>query len=60
MSVTKLRTEGTWQMLPRPHGAVTERRLNLRGRVITGMLTGGGAFPDAVAVAQEPREERTL
>jgi hypothetical protein len=59
MSVTKLRTEGTWQVVPRPHGAVTERRTKLRGRVIIGMLTGGDACPDVVAVAPEQREERT-
>lgn len=59
MSITKLKTVGNWHTTTWQSDAVAERRTNVRGRVITGMLTGGDASSDALAVAQDPREERT-
>lgn len=58
MSVTKLKTVGHWQAAQWQHTAVADLRSNFRGRVITGMLTGGDAFPDALSVAEDQRAER--
>jgi hypothetical protein len=57
MSVTKLKTVGIWQTAWQ--GAAGDRRTNVRGRVITGMLTGGDPAPDGPAVAPDPRKRRT-
>ena len=58
MSVTKLKTVGNWQAACWQHGAAGELRANVRGRVITGMLTGGDAYADVLAVAPEPCDPR--
>jgi hypothetical protein len=55
MSVTKLKTVGSWTTAHR-QGAVVDLRTNVRGRVITGMLTGGDPAPDGPAVTVDPRE----
>ena len=69
MSVTKLKTVGHWQTAHRQHGAVAEpwtnpsdtppsgSREHVRGRVITGMLTGGDAIPDGFAVQDRRKEQ---
>lgn len=54
MSVTKLKTVGSWPPVP-PSGA---ERTRVRGRVITGLLTGGDAVPEAPPVAEDRRKER--
>ena len=59
MSVTKLKTVGNWQAAYRQNNAVAELRTHVRGRVITGMLTGGDSYADGLAVAQDQRRERT-
>jgi hypothetical protein len=55
MSVTKLKTVGSWP--PAPHDGNTERT-RIRGRVITGLLTGGDALPEPPPVAEDRRKER--
>jgi hypothetical protein len=59
MSVTKLKTVGSWQTAHWPSNAVGDSRTNVRGRVITGMLTGGDPSSDALAVVQDRRKEPT-
>jgi hypothetical protein len=57
MSVTKLKTVGSWQpVLWESHDIGA--RSKARGRVITGLLTGGDASADP-PVAQDQRKERT-
>ena len=58
MSITKLKTVGSWHMTRWQNDGVAERRTSVRGRVITGMLTGGDACSDAPAAAEDPHEER--
>jgi hypothetical protein len=41
MSITKLKTVGDWQPPRRRDGAPVEGTARIRGRIITGMLTGG-------------------
>ena len=55
MSVTKLKTVGSWP--PTLHNGSAERT-GVRGRVITGLLTGGDALPEAPPVAEDRRKER--
>jgi len=57
MSVTKLKTVGSWQTAHWQDDAVAGLRTNVRGRVITGMLTGGDAVADALAVAPDQGKE---
>jgi hypothetical protein len=59
MSVTKLKTVGSWQTAHWQSSAVGDSRTNIRGRVITGMLTGGDPSSDALAVVQDHRREQT-
>ena len=59
MSVTKLKTVGSWQTVHWQNDAVVDLRTNVRGRVITGMLTGGDPSSDSVTVASDQRRERT-
>lgn len=56
MSVTKLKTVGSWQTAHSQGDAVVDLRTNVRGRVITGMLTGGDSTSDSVAVTSDQRE----
>jgi hypothetical protein len=56
MSVTKLKTVGSWQA---HWQGSAEIRTQVRGRVITGMLTGGDLASDPLTVAQDQREQRT-
>jgi hypothetical protein len=58
MSVTKLKTVGNWQAAYWQNNAIAELRTNVRGRVITGMLTGGDVHADAVAVAQDQYKDQ--
>jgi hypothetical protein len=58
MSITKLKTLGIWHTARWPDRAAAEGQGSLRGRVITGMLTGGDPDPDELAVAQDQRAER--
>lgn len=51
MSITKLKTIGSWQ--PRRLRDSTEGQTSIRGRVITGMLTGGDPEPDELAADDE-------
>jgi hypothetical protein len=57
MSVTKLKTVGSWHTAWQDSTA-TGTRANVRGRVITGLLTGGDPPADTVTVAGEPRKQR--
>jgi hypothetical protein len=57
MSVTKLKTVGSWYAAYADYAA--SERTNVRGRVITGMLTGGDTSPDTPAVGSEPHRPRT-
>jgi hypothetical protein len=59
MSVTKLKTVGNWHLAHWQDAAVESRTTSVRGRVITGMLTGGDPSPDGLAVAQDHRRSRT-
>jgi hypothetical protein len=52
MSITKLKTVGNWHTTNWYSNAVAKPRTNVRGRVITGMLTGGDSCLDA---APSPR-----
>ena len=56
MSVTKLKTVGSWQPV-RWDNQDLEARTPARGRVITGLLTGDEELADAPA--RDPRKERT-
>jgi hypothetical protein len=56
MSITKLKTLGNWEP-PRWRDGAVEGPTRFRGRVITGILTGGD--PDADdAATPEPRAAR--
>jgi hypothetical protein len=55
MSVTKLKTVGSWPPAP-PNGST--ERTRVRGRVITGLLTGGDALPETPPVAEDRCKER--
>ncbi|HEU4735016.1 MAG TPA: hypothetical protein VFT22_44300 [Kofleriaceae bacterium] len=57
MSITKLKTLERWHTA-RQDDAAAGRTTNVRGRVITGMLTGGDPGEDTVSVAPEPRKPR--
>jgi hypothetical protein len=57
MSITKLKTLGSWEPPRWRDGAVGEGATRFRGRVITGMLTGGDPDADDDA-APEPGEPR--
>jgi hypothetical protein len=59
MSVTKLKTVGSWHAAYGEDGVAVQLRTNVRGRVITGMLTGGDASSDALTVDPDQPEERT-
>jgi hypothetical protein len=56
MSITKLKTVGSWHTRRWRDSAVEVQR-GFRGRVITGMLTGGDPGPDELTVAPDPRPE---
>jgi hypothetical protein len=56
MSITKLKTLGTWEPPRWRDVAAGEEPTRFRGRVITGMLTGGD--PDAGDAADEPGAAR--
>ena len=58
MSITKLKTVGSWQPPLWGDGAVGVEHGRFRGRVITGMLTAGDPDPDEPA-AQDTRDGRT-
>jgi hypothetical protein len=58
MSITKLKTLGSWQPT-RWDGVPVEGQANIRGRIITGILTGADPDPDELAAAQDLRAERT-
>jgi hypothetical protein len=58
MSVTKLKTVGSWPPALWQNSSA-EPRTRIRGRVITGMLTGGDALSESPPVAAEdPRDPR--
>jgi hypothetical protein len=60
MSITKLKTVGEWQP-PSPRwrdGAPVEVQGSIRGRVITGMLTGGDPISDRLPVTKVQRARR--
>lgn len=57
MSITKLKTIGSWQP-PRGRDSGADGR-SIRGRIITGMLTGGDLSTDEGAVAQDACVRRT-
>ena len=58
MSITKLKTIGSWEPPRWRDGAAGKELTKFRGRVIIGMLTGGD--PDADdAEAQEPGAARS-
>jgi hypothetical protein len=57
MSITKLKTIGSWQPPHRRDAGVEGP--SFRGRIITGMLTGGDGPPDERAAAQESCVRRT-
>lgn len=54
MSITKLKTIGSWQPPRGRASAMVEGPEGLRGRVITGMLTGDDPPPGDRAVPHEP------
>jgi hypothetical protein len=58
MSITKLKTIGSWQP-PRGRDGAVEGAGSIRGRVITGMLTGGDLSSDERAVVPELHAPRT-
>lgn len=58
MSITKLKTVGTWWAARWQDSAAVEGQGSLRGRVITGMLTGGDPDLDELTVTEDPRAER--
>ncbi len=58
MSVTKLKTVGNWQAQWK-RKVIAAPRTNVRGRVITGLLTGGDTSSEAPPVAPDQRTERT-
>jgi hypothetical protein len=58
MSITKLRTVRNWQVSRWRDSAIAQEQRSLRGRVITGMLTGGDPCADELIAAPDPRAER--
>jgi len=52
MSITKLKTLGSWEPPRWWDGAVEEGPTRFRGRVIVGMLTGGDPDADDAAAAE--------
>ena len=52
MSITKLKTLGRWELPRWGDDAAGEEPTRFRGRVITGMLTGGDLDADDAAVAE--------
>jgi hypothetical protein len=59
MSVTKLKTVGIWHTAYWQDSAGAEASTKVRGRVITGMLTGGDPSSDALTVTPDQRKEQT-
>jgi hypothetical protein len=58
MSITKQKTIGSWEPPRWRDAALGEEPTRFRGRIITGMLTGGD--PDAEdAAAQDPGAARS-
>ena len=57
MSITKLKTLGSWEPPRWRDDALGEEPTRFRGRIITGMLTGRDPDADDV-VAPEPGEAR--
>lgn len=58
MSIMKLKTLGSWEPPRWRDGAVEEGPTKFRGRIITGMLTGGDPDADDTA-APEPGAARS-
>ena len=59
MSITKLKTLGSWEPLRwRDPDVVGEGPTRFRGRVITGMLTGGDPAADDAAVPEPDARNR--
>jgi hypothetical protein len=56
MSITKLKTVGSWPT--RWRDSAVEGQGGLRGRVITGMLTGGDPSSDELTVEPDHRTGR--
>ena len=56
MSITKLKTVGSWYAAQQDRAAV-RGQADIRGRVITGMLTGGESTSDELST-EERRGER--
>ena len=59
MSVTELQTVENWWRVRWQSDAIAGPHTNFRGRVITGMLTGGDAYTDTGSVAQDQDKGRT-
>jgi hypothetical protein len=59
MSVTELQTGENWWRVRWQSDAIAGSRTKFRGRVITGMLTGGDAHTDIRSVALDQGKERT-
>ncbi len=59
MSITKLKTLGKWQPARWQDSRPVEGQGSIRGRVITGMLTGGEPSQDTSAVTQDRCAGRT-
>jgi hypothetical protein len=57
MSITKLKTVGSWYAAQRQDRAAVRGSEDIRGRVITGMLSGGEPASEELT-AEEPRCER--
>jgi hypothetical protein len=57
MSVTKLKTVGSWPPALWQNSSA-EPRTSVRGRVITGLLTGEDECSEPAPVAEGPRKER--
>lgn len=55
MSITKLKSARG--RAPAPWHSGAKPRTDVRGRVITGMLTGGGALAEPPAVPEDRQEE---
>jgi hypothetical protein len=58
MSITKLKTLGSWEPLRWRDPAVGEESTRFRGRVIIGMLTGGDPDADDAAAAGPDARDR--
>jgi hypothetical protein len=60
MSITKLKTVGRWHPPPQRRGdppAEGKGKGSIRGRIITGLLTGDDPEPDERAVRPDPRTQ---